>query len=395
MRVLHFSTLFPNPEMPQNGIFVAERLRQLLKTGELEASIIAPVPWFPLRGKRFGGYAAFAKVPAEERFANSEVLHPRYPVLPKVGMSISPVLLALSSIDAVSRRWKNLDTFDLIDSHYFYPDGVAAIMLGMHYRKPVVITGRGTDLNLIPQFRIARRWIKWAASKADGLVTVSESLRSQLTAMGVKPEKVVVLRNGVDLDRFRPLDKAIVRERLDLVGKTALSVGNLVDVKGHDIAISSLAHLPEMALVIAGEGHKRKDLELLANRLRVSERVRFVGRLDQRALVDYYNAADCVVLCSQSEGMANVLLESLACGTPVVATAVGGNPEIVCDPAAGLLFSERSASGLAAAINSLWKAFPDRNATRKFAERFDWQSTARGQIRLFKQVLAASQAEIV
>lgn len=392
MNILHFSTLFPNREMPQNGIFVAERLKHLLNTGELTATILAPVPWFPFRSGKFGSYAKFAKVPPEGTFADSEVLHFRYPVIPKTGMAIAPLMLALSCIAFVSHRWGDLDAFDLIDAHYFYPDGVAAVLFGRYFGKPVVITGRGTDLNVIPDYKLPRRWIKWAASNAAGLVTVSESLRDQLTMLGMGPDRIVVLRNGVDLERFRPLDRKAIRERLNLHGKVALSVGNLVKVKGHDMAISSLVQQPEVTLIIAGEGHMHRDLELLARRLGVFDRVSFVGRLDQQTLVYYYNAADCVVLCSESEGMANVLLESLACGTPVVATAVGGNPEVICNPAAGLLIDERSATALSAALTRLWESYPDRSEVRKFAEQFDWHNTTQGQLRLFQESLESSVA---
>jgi glycosyltransferase involved in cell wall biosynthesis len=128
-------------------------------------------------------------------------------------------------------------------------------------------------------------------------------------------------------------------------------------------------------------------LEDLAAGLGVKDRVRFLGSVDQKTLCDVYNCADISILASSREGWANVLLESMACGTPVLGTAVWGTPEVIASPDAGLLLKNRDAESIVSGINQLRNAMPDRTATRRYAEQFDWQSTTDGQVAIFRSVL--------
>ena len=394
MKILTFSTLYPNAERPGHGIFVETRLKELLSSGQVEARVVAPIPWFPSGNPRFGLYGAFARVPAQERRFGIEVLHPRYPVLPKIGMSISPFLLAAGAKPAIQKIIDDGYDFDLIDAHYFYPDGVAAVMLGRYFKKPVVITARGSDISLLPRFAVPRRLIRWAAHRADGLVTVCEALRQEMINLGAEPPSVTTLRNGVDIELFHLIDREAQRQQFGWEKFTLLSVGNLVPLKGHDLTIAALLDLPDVTLIIAGGGPERDNLENLAKSLSVADRVSFVGVLPQAELVRYYGAADALVLASSREGWANVLLESMACGTPVIATRVWGTPEVVAAPEAGILMSERSSRSLADAVRQLQSHSPDRADTRRYAERFGWDETTAGQLRLFNSVLENYQERV-
>jgi len=392
MKVLTFSTLYPNAARPAHGIFVETRLRQLVASGQIQSSVVAPVPWFPFTHPAFGAYSAQARAPRAETRNGIEVLHPRFPLLPKIGMTLSPLLLYRAVRPFVERLHRERG-FDLIDAHYFYPDGVAAAMLGQRLDVPTVITARGSDVNLIAQYRFPRRLIRWAARQAAAVVTVSQALKDKLVALGVEHERIHVLRNGVDLELFHPNDQERLRAELDLRRPTLLSVGNLLAFKGHGLVIEALSLLPQCELVIAGEGPDRAAFEALARQRGVSERVRFVGSLDQQDLRRYYCAADALVLASSREGWPNVLLEAMACGTPVIATAVGGVPEIVTSTEAGVVVEERSAPALARAVRELSVRPRERAATRRFAEQFGWEATSKGQLQLFRQVLAAKSPQ--
>ena len=392
MKVLTFSTLYPNAARPTHGIFVETRLRELLASGQVQSTVLAPVPWFPFTHPAFGAYAAQARTPQAEARNGIEVLHPRFPALPKIGMTLAPFLLYRAVLSLVERLRRERG-FDLIDAHYFYPDGVAAAMLARRLRVPAVITARGTDINLIAQYRIPGRMIRWAASQAGAVVAVSQALKEKLAALGVERERIHVLRNGVDLELFHPENRNALRAELQLRVPTLLSVGNLLGFKGHGVVIEALSLLREYELVIAGDGPDRAAFEALARECGVSARVRFVGSLSQQDLRRYYCAADALVLASSREGWPNVLLEAMACGTPVIATEVGGVPEIVTSRNGGTVLKERSAPALARAVRELLARPPERTATRRFAEQFGWGATTRGQLQLFRQVLAANSPQ--
>lgn len=385
--LLVFSTLFPNAETPHHGVFVENRLRHLLAEGSVSARVVAPVPWFPFTGDRFGSYAAFARVPAREERNGVTVDHPRYPLLPKIGMTLAPTLLYRWSLPALRRVIAAEGPFDLIDAHYFYPDGVAAVMLGRALGLPVTITARGTDINLIPRFAAARRQILWASRHAAQMIAVCRALKDEMTAIGIEGDRITVLRNGVDLAQFRPVDRDAARRRLGLGGPTLLSVGGLVTRKANDLTIAALPELPDMTLLLAGEGPEEDALRALAARLGVADRVRFLGRVGHGSLAELYTAADALVLASSREGWANVLLEAMACGTPVVASNVWGTPEAVAAPEAGVLMEDRTSAALARAVRRLFASLPDRAATRRYAEGFSWDETTRGQLVLFRRIL--------
>ena len=390
IRTLLFSTLYPSSTRPGHGIFVETRLRELLRTGEVETRVLAPVPWFPSTAARWGGYAAMAATPLRETHNGIDVLHPRYLVLPKVGMTVAPALLAAASIGPLRRLIREGFDFDVIDAHYFYPDGVAAAMLAHLVGKPLAITARGSDLNLIPQHALPRRMIQWAARRADASIGVCAALVDVLRGWDIDPARLHVMRNGVDLQRFRPLPQGQARRELGLVGSPVLlSVGNLLELKGHHLVIDALQALatqyPAARLVIVGHGPERHHLQQHARDRGVSNRVTFAGAVPNDELARWYSAADALVLASSREGWPNVLLEAMACGTPVVATSVGGTAEVVVG-LVGVLASERSGTSLATALRGLLGAPPPRTTVRAYAEGFGWEPTSRAQLHLFRQL---------
>ncbi|WP_454760917.1 glycosyltransferase family 4 protein [Caulobacter segnis] len=387
-RVLVFSTLYPNAAQPNHGIFVENRLAHTLELGGLQATVIAPAPYFPSRNPMFGRYAVFAQIPASEVRRGVEVLHPRYLVAPKIGNRLTPWTLYRAGLRAARALRAKGQTFDVIDAHYFFPDGVAAAALGRALGLPVVITARGTDLTLIPRDPGARRAIAWAVQEAAACVAVCDDLRKRLMALGAPEDRTLTLRNGVDLERFSLGDRAACRARLGLSGFVLLSVGSLIPRKGHALTIEAMRRYPDGLLLIAGSGPLRAELEALARALGVADRVRFLGETPHADLPDLYRAADIMVLASEREGWANVLLEAMASGTPVVATAVNGAPEVVRSPSAGVLVGERTVERLVEAIDRLRQTRPSREETRRYAEAFSWSTVAAANKTLLRSVAA-------
>lgn len=390
MKVLTFTTLYPNAVQPQHGIFVENRLRHLIADTSITTQVVAPVPWFPFRAGYLGRYGTLARVPQQENRFGVPISHPRYPVIPKVGMILAPMLLYLWSRKHISEMLAARVDFDLIDAHYFYPDGIAAAWLGKEFDKPVVITARGTDINYIPRYEIPKRMIQWAATRAQGIVAVSQALKQDMVALGISPDRIVVLRNGVDLNVFRPIPIDVARRGLSIRGTAVLSVGHLIPRKGHDLVIRAIAELSNVEAMIVGSGPERVTLDRLSSDLGVRDRVHFLGEIAYEEMSKIYSAADVLILASSREGWPNVVLESMACGIPVIASAVGGTPEIIKTHAHSILLPERSPKAIAHAVRRILAAPPSRTLVRKYAAQFDWSATTAGQIRLFQSALNAA-----
>jgi glycosyltransferase involved in cell wall biosynthesis len=377
VRLLVFSTVYPNAAQPHHGVFVRERMRGL--PSDVEAVVVAPTPWFPfVSGLRPGFRPA---VPREEVQDGVRVLHPRFLSFPGFFKCLDGVLLALGVLPALLRL-RRAFRFDAIDAHFVYPEGLAAVLLGRLLGVPVLITLRGMLPLLVP-YRLRRPQLRWALRRADRVIAVAESLKSDAVALGIPPERVRVIENGIDAGLFRPYDRMAARHALGLpeAAQILVSVGTLAPRKGFHLVIEALPALaerfPEIRFVIVGgagaEGAMEEELRRLSERLGVAGRVIFAGPQKRADLAAWYSAADLSVLASAHEGCPNVVLEALACGTPVVATPVGSIPEILSHPDAGLL-AERTVpaltAGIAAALSRSW----DREKVRARVADRTWQA---------------------
>lgn len=391
MKILTISSLYPNNRDLKHGIFVETRLRHLRQHyPDVEAVVIAPVPWFPLNWKIFGEYARFAGVAHMETRHGVTIYHPRYLVLPKIGMQVTPWFMARSIKKVIHSLVRKGHQFDLIDGHYFYPDGVAIAAAAADFDLPFTCTARGTDINLIPTNKKALAKIKKVFRQAGHLMAVCKALADEMISLGADVNKVTVLRNGVDLDLFGFVNeeqqlKLREKHAVPANQKLIVSCGWLIERKGHHFVIEALTHLPDVHLVIAGDGPDLDQLKSLAVSLGVENRVKFAGALPQTELKELYGMANALVLASSREGWANVLLESMATGTPVVATNIWGTPEVVASPAAGLL-CERTADDIASKLKELLDNSTKRELTRVYAEQFTWQQTSDGQYEIFKKL---------
>lgn len=388
MKILTFSTLYPNKNQPNNGIFVENRLRHLLKDTKIQAIVVAPVPWVPSFLKKSKSYGPFVSISEIETRHDITIYHPRYLVIPKIGWYITPLFMYLATRKLIKQLHKK-EKFDLIDAHYFYPDGVAAAALAQKLKLPFTITGRGTDLNILPKYFLPRTMIKWAAKKANALITVSKSLKEALVALYVNSDKITSLRNGIDSNSFHLLKKTDFQNTYPFPTnkKIILSVGNLVENKGNEFTIRALASLPhDFHFVLAGSGPEEAKLKKIITELHLNDRVTFLGQVPHHDLIKLYNAADCLILASSREGWPNVLLEAIACGCPVVSTRVNGTPEIIQKPEAGILIDDRKPESIAKGILELFKNLPSRAQTSTYAKDFTWTETSLGQEKIFKKI---------
>ena len=356
-----------------------------------EVKVVAPVPYFP--ELKVNWRWRFSQVARMEIRDGLEVCHPRYIMMPKLGMTLYGVMMFLSVLATVKRIQKKFD-FDIIDAHWVYPDGLAAVLLGRFFKKPVVVSARGSDINLYGQFPLIRRLLRYTLHKTDRVIAVSRALKMAMVRLGIPDSKISVIPNGVDTKKFYPLCRKEAREKLGVPGdaKVILSVGHLTPGKGFDVVMKAIALLLEespqenLQLIIVGDGPFRKALEKTGSILNLARNVSFRGNVSHEELFLLYSAADLFCLASEMEGCPNVILESLACGTPVVATAVGGIPEIIQSDEFGLL-AERNETQIAGAIQAALRKSWQSGDLIQLAKQHSWEQTAWAVRHVFESVL--------
>lgn len=384
LRLLAYTTLFPSPAAPTHGLFVRNRLASVSELADV--TVIAPV--------NAGRNPAALFTPRRRRDpAGFEVHHPRFAVLPGLLKRWDAALLfgeTYPQLDGLSRR----GAFDLVDAHYAYPDGAAAARLARALGIPFVLTVRGSDLEVVARERGRRESTTATLRKAAAVVAVSGSLARRAIELGTPEGRVHVIPNGVDTSLFRPLDRGAARESLGLAPdrRLVLAVGRIDPVKGLDLLIDSLARLAAQGVrdvdaIVIGEGDARNAMERRAADAGVAARIGFRGAVAPEELPVWYAAADLVTLLSRSEGCPNVVLEALACGRPVVATAVGGIPDLLREGESGFLVRERDPADVASRWEEALARTWDPAAIVATLGNRTWSAVAREQVALCRAVL--------
>ena len=386
IRLLTLTTLFPNRCQPRHGIFVANRLRRLCATGRLEATVVAAIPSFP------GAYRESAAAAATEHVAGFDVHHPRYINIPGIGMRLQPRFLAHALLGELRNGGMAGAEFDAIDAHYFYPDGVAAVRVAHELDLPLVITARGSDINLIGDIPFARERMVEAANRAQALIAVSAALARKMVQLGMPADRIHILRNGVDGEMFAPFPKVEARNRivLDNRYRWIAGVGNLVPDKGFDLLIRAVSMLDDVRLLIVGDGPLRGSLQTLARSM-TPGRVEFRGNMAQPELRYVYAAADVLAVPSLREGWPNVVLEALACGTPVVASAVGGIPEILREDAPARMVRDRTSVAWRDALKHVLNAPLPVDVVRRYALEFGWDEVIGRQCGVYESMVTSGR----
>jgi glycosyltransferase involved in cell wall biosynthesis len=330
MRVLALTNLYPNPYQPNRAPFNRHQFRLLAERHPVR--VVAPVLWTDARAARRAGRPP---LPAARRVTLDGLVidHPTYWYTPKV-LRGAYGRFFLWSVERAFRAAVAEFRPDLVLGSWAYPDGWAAVRLARRCGLPVVIKVHGSDIRLLSTYPRRLRGTVDALRAADGIIAVSQELADRVIGLGVDPDRVTVVMNSVDLATFRPGDRAAARARLGLRPdvRHLLAVGNLTHVKGPDVLLDACSRLADRIgtweLHLVGSGPLHDPLRRRAARLGLADWVRFHGSLPHSTLPQWFQAADALVLASRSEGAPNVVLEAAACACPVVASRVGGVPEI-------------------------------------------------------------------
>ena len=367
MKVLVLTNLFPTPWDPLRGAFNRQQFERLGRRHALD--VLTAVDFRErLRGRH-----------GDVQVAGLGTDHFVFVYPPRFGRALHGACWLLSLLLQRGRRLRATG-YDCILASWAYPDAVGAGWLARLLGIPYVVKVHGSDLNVQATHALRRPQIAASLRAAAAVVAVSRALAGKAVALGADATRVHTLYNGVDSKLFAPGDKSVARARLGLEdsgGPLLLYVGNLKESKGCLDLLEAFATMvqahPQARLAYVGEGACRGALLARARALGIDARVRLAGAMPHDALPDWFRAADLLCLPSHNEGVPNVVLEAMACGTPVVATRVGGIPEVVPAHAGRLVpLDDRAAlaGALAEAVTQAW----NHAAIADHARCFNWET---------------------
>jgi glycosyltransferase involved in cell wall biosynthesis len=373
LRALVLTSRFPDSIRPNAGNIVERTLLALAARPGVEVEVVAPIgtPPFPLSLRRH--HARLRPVPVEESWKGLKVRRPRYPTLPFLP-ELAPRSMARTLLPILNEARADFP-FDVVAAQFFWPEGPAAVRLARAIGVPVSVKGRGPDVESWAKRRGAGRMIVEAGRQAGGMLAINHDLKRQMAALGMPEDRIAVHYTGLDRTLFRPGDRAAEKAKLGVEGPLILSVGNLIARKGHLLVIEALSRIEGATLIVAGGGPDYALLRERAAALGVEERVRLLGLVPYDRMPALYVAADVTVHAASLEGFANVRVESLACGTPVVTTAPGGADELIISREAGRIVAG-TADSIAVAVRELIAAPPSGASVAATVERFSWERNA-------------------
>jgi glycosyltransferase involved in cell wall biosynthesis len=349
MRLLFFSTAFPQPHDQCRAPFNLHRCAALAATNEVV--VVSPWAW---KDRLRAGYALGSPPQMRPQMGQVTALYPTFYYPPGILHGQHAWCLS-QSVRRVVRDVLSWHRPDAVLSYWTYPDGQVAAGIAREAGIPCVALVGGSDVLLAGQDTPMACRVKSVLQSVDGIATVSDHLRRKIVDLGISPEKIRVLSPAVDAETFAPGDNARARAALGLASdqRIVLWVGRMVGVKGLNVLIDACAILSastsEFQLCLVGDGPLRRPLEARAQQAGIHLNVKFVGPVVPEELASWYQAADVTVLPSLSEGTPNVLLESRACGTPFVASRVGGIPSLA-RPGIDELVEPGDATALAQAL---------------------------------------------
>lgn len=369
MKVLILTNLFPTPWDPLRGAFNRQQFERL---GQLhEVDVLTAIDFRERLGERKG----------EVNASNLRTDYFVFVFLPRIGRSLHAFCWLLSLLWQRGRQIRQAH-YDCMLVSWAYPDGAAVGWLARWLHIPYVVKVHGSDLNVQANHLLQRPQIRSALKGAASVVAVSRALAIKAIGLGTRPANVHVLYNGVDASIFRPETRAASRAKLGLstYSPLLLYVGNLKPSKGCLDLLEAfpalLAKQPLARLIYVGAGPARTPLLERAKALGCLDHVELAGAVAHDELGDWFRSADLLCLPSHNEGVPNVVLEAMACGTPVVATHVGGIPEVV-PHYAGILVPPRVRLALSTALIDASARRWNHKRIAAHARGFRWEDNIR------------------
>lgn len=394
MKVLVLSHLYPYALQPAFGVFVHDQVKELSR--RCDAVVVSPTPWVPPGINRLNTrWRLYATKPQRTDWEGLRVCYPRYLNLPgEHGFPLSAFSYGWA-LGGLLGRLKHHFAFDLIHAHTICPDGFAAARLARRTGTPVVCTIHGSDVNVYPnRTRLTRMVTQRAIQSVDRIVTVSEALKANTLALGTPRREIWVVPNGVDTGIFHAMDQQRARAQLGLAqeARILLFASRLVADKGLShllVALQEvLRHDERCLLAVLGAGPYRQRLEREIAELGLHNHVIIAGQRPHAEIATWMSASDLLVQPSLDEGSPLPVYEALACGRPVIASRVGGIPEMITADDYGLLVPPADPDSLAAALLSGLRKKWDANRISKYGQQYTWGRVADQLMQVYRNTLA-------
>lgn len=399
MRVATVTTFFPHSADPHRAVFVKNLVRAMRR--HVSVDVISPIPFAPPL-RRFPEWYRQSQIPRSELIEDIEVAHPRFVVVPKLDV-VSGSTYAAGVLPALLRL-RRMDDELVVHAHCAYPDGVGAALAAKALGLPYVITAHGSDINVYAQRPLLRAQLRRALAAADAVVVVSRDLKAKVARLlegtGADSRLVHIPCAGFDPATFSPRERAPLRRELGtpVDGQLLVFVGQLVPIKAVDNLVEAFRRLlaqgthADARLVIIGEGKCGPELERQVAAAGIAERVTFTGALPQPSVARWIAAADMLCLPSHNEGTPNVIVEALASGVPVVASRVGGIPELVTHEANGFLVPPADPEALSRALGAALERSFGKDEVRRTVEHLTWDAIALKNVECLQGVVGGQRA---
>jgi len=396
-KLLLITNLFPTPVDQVRGVFIHQLVQELKAWCDI--IVICPLPWFPhLRLLRFlQKWYPFSLVPKMYYVDGVKVYSPKYLIIPHVSEAIHSVLMFFSVMKMTLKLHRQI-RFDVINAQWLYPDGVISYWISRIMKLIIVVSALGCDVNLFLEQKEKKFQIVNMLKHAEAITVVSENMKHRLLEEGVQEEKISVIPNGVNTRMFCLRDKEVCRQKLALPheGKIVLFVGRLLDLKGVPYLIEAAGRLAEkqreFTLYLVGEGEQRQQYEEAVTQHNLRNHVRFVGGKGHHEIALWMGACDVFCLPSLREGCPNVVLEALSCGRPVVASRVGGIPDVVSEQSGVLVEPADSytlGEALDLALQQEWRPFDIHRSVKHLS----WEAAAEKYYQAIHAALTQQEGE--
>lgn len=381
LKILMLTRLFPSRAFPTLGTFCLERAKALSLHADVR--VMVPTPWFPSWIPGLSDWQKWSRVETQGTLeGNLQATYPRYLSVPKIAtwpQGAAMVYAAKRDLVSSYGTWMP----DIVDGHFAFPDGYAAVKLARYLKCPSMITCHGSDLRLYPELPIAGRMLKWALHNASRVISVSTDLKRKSIELGCSESRAIFLPNGVDPDKFKLRSRIECRQQLGLPlkGRIGVCVAALIDVKNQSLIIRAMNELrrdghPLPLIVLVGEGANRNRLEQEVQSLSLQDHILFAGLRPHAEVATWMGAADWLLLSSKSEGWATVYFEAMSCGRPVISTNVSSAKDAIARKEFGLVIDSLEPAAFAKAILEMSSRDFDASTIRRYAESYSWSRWA-------------------